>query len=217
MIDTLLRAADPAAGLVPDPDSADAQALLAGVLAGPRAGTRTVHRHATRRTTRRLVLGGVLAGAVATVLLVVPMPWDHGGAGLGSSAYAVTSDGGTVRVTVRWAELSDPSALQAALDRAGARTRVFVETGSGFCAPKARSVGYRSGAVDWHIPRDAGAEDGIVLHPDLFPPDGTFVLVVGLAQAGSTATPASTFGPGGPALTGTLSFMAEGPVSPPDC
>src|SRR6185437_8785271 len=103
MIDTLLRDADPARELTADPSSPAARAMLAAIVSRPRLPQRRNHR-----ARRRVVIGGVLAGAAATVALAAPMPWDGGGSGPGSSAYAVNTEAdGTVKITIRWSELSD--------------------------------------------------------------------------------------------------------------
>jgi hypothetical protein len=201
---TALRTADPAAGVRPDPTSPQARRLLADVLAEPRP----THRH---RTT---VVGGVLAvaAAVAVFVGVGSNPAAH----LGPSAYSVTRSGdGTVQVVVRWGRLRDPQALQRALDRAGARTRVFVVSdGARLCAPD-NTIPYDSGAVDWHAPGSAQEDNGIVVHPDKFPAGATFVLVIALAPGGSSGL--STFAPGSPQITSTDSFMVSGRVESPTC
>lgn len=207
MTSSLLRAADPAAGLHTDPDGA----LLDEITATPR-------ERAPRRRARpgRLVAGGLTAAAAAVAAVLLVNPSQHGG--VGAAGYTVTRDSdGTVRAVVRWSALSDPAALQAALDRAGARTKVFVERNSNTrpCRIAMYGVPYSAAAVQWHAPDDANTDDGIVVHPAKFPRGGTFVLVVHLATAGTAG--GSTFAPGFPQITDTLSMMVIGPVVPPNC
>jgi hypothetical protein len=205
---TALRTADPAAGIHPDPSAPEATRILAGVLATPRMTRRR------SRAPRRAIVGSALAvcAALAVFVGVGSNPASH----LGQAAYSVTrSTDGTVHVVVRWSALRDPAALQRALDRAGARVRIFVvRDGTTLCA-HGTSGAYPQGAVEWHAPIDANTENGIVVHPDEFPAGATFVLVVELAPSGSTGL--STLSAGFPQITGTLSYMARGPVTPPSC
>lgn len=207
MTGTMLRTADPAADLQPDPASPGAQALLARILAEP-------HVIAPRRRPARLTLvsGGLVAAAAVVGVTVASSGGDH--ASVGQAGFVVTRHAdGSVRATIRWSELSDPAALQRALDAAGARTRVFVETGTAPCQV-GTGVPYSADAVDWDGP-DADPENALVVHPDNFPTDGTFVVVVWLAAPGQTGT--STFAPGSPQLTGMDSYLAIGAVTRPAC
>jgi hypothetical protein len=206
---TILSSIDPAAGRVPSADQPPAQRLLRDILAEPRPA----RRHRTAPRPRRALAGGLIAAAAIAVFIGVDR---DDGTHLGAAAYAVSRDGdGTVHVDVRWSMVTDPAGLQAALDRAGARTKVFVLTDGGQLCQQSGTVGYDAGAVDWHIPSRAGAEDGIVLHPDQFPAGATFVLVVSLAPDGATGL--STFGSSGPSITGTLSYMTTASVVSPEC
>lgn len=216
MIDTVLRAADPARDLDPDPGSEQARTLLAELLAGPR-GDAPERRHAAagaaRRPVRRVVLGGVLAAAAVIVGLAAPMPWDRGGPGVTSAAFAVTKEaGGAIRVSVHWNELSEPAALQSALDRAGARVRLLVRTNptpgqSRFCAP-GHPVAYDSAAVQWNSP--GAPSGGFTVRPADFPPGATFVVAVDMAPAGVSGL--STNPPGQPQMEDFQSSMVVGPI-----
>lgn len=211
---TLLRDADPARGLGADATSPDARAMLADILAQPRPAHRHRAMQMPRGPVRRVLVGGVLAGALATVALAAPMPWDGGGSGLGSSAYAVTrGDDGSVHIAVRWSQLTDPAGLQRALDRAGARTKVIVHTvGTGpLCIAPANTVGYSSTAVQWQSP--GSADGGILVHPARFPKNGTFVIGVDLAPPGVQG--GSTFAPGRPQIESFSGSMVVGAV--PTC
>ena len=206
-----LRIIDPAADQLIDPAAEPAQRLLREILAEPRPAK--PHRAPSRPRRRTVLTAGVVAAAAVATFVGVG---SDDGSHLGGAAYAVSRDGdGTVHVDVRWSMVSDPSGLQAALDRAGARTRVFVLTDTGQLCQRSDTVPYDASAVDWHIPSSAGADDGIVLHPEQFPPGATFVIVVTLAPGGGTGL--STLGPSAPSITGTLSYMTDGPVTSPAC
>ena len=205
MTSHLLREFDPAAGLHPEADLA----LLAYIVAQPR-------RRAISRPKRRLTAGVVLtamAGTAAAVAAIVLAP-RQGDSGIGDAAFRVTrSADGTVSAQIRWDRIDDPAALQAALDRVGARTRVFVlAAGSRICSSD-QTTGYSANAVDWHIPRSSGATDGLVVHPRYFPARGTFVVVVERSAPGTL----STAGPGTPAINGYNASMVIGRVSDPRC
>ena len=215
-IDHVLAMSDPARELpadAVDPSSPQALALLERIpLEGPVA--RPVrHRPVGPRAVRRVVLGGALAGAAAAVVLGAPMPWEHGGSGSVASAYAVTRDGDAVSVTIHWSELSDPAALQAALDRAGARVTVFVRTDPVTCAAPGNTVGYSADAVQWTSPRSDPQDAAFVVRPQLFPSDATFVVSVVVAPAGTVG--GSTLAPQLPQVEQIASSMVVGAVS--DC
>jgi len=211
VIDSLLRDADPARNLDPDASAQQAQALLARIVATPPRRASTVHRIAGYRSARRIAIGGVLAGAAATVALAAPLPWNHG-AGTSSAAFAVTAGaGGAVRVSVHWDELSDPAALQTALDNADAHVRVRVQTDSDSTCPLGRVVGYSDKAVQWESP--GSVDGGFLVRPKLFPRSGTFVLTVVMAPSGSIGL--STMPPGSPQIESWGASMIAGPV--PSC
>lgn len=197
-----LRTADPAADLHVAPD-AD---LLAAILAVRRQTT-------TRHSLRRIAIGGALAGAAAVAALVLPMPWSHKGLG-GDRAYAVvrTADG-SVRVVLRWSKLNDPSGLQAALDKAGARTKVLFgkEIVGPYpdpmpqpppCAVPWYGHAYSARAVQWDFPNPQSEVNGVIIRPQYFPKNGTFVIE-------AYRTPGSTV------YSPELSFMARGAT--PSC
>jgi hypothetical protein len=209
-----LRSADPAAGLAPDPLGIDGQALFERIVAeapspGPRVGRRALGRAAPTRPARRILIGGTVGAALLTAALVAPLPWRDG-SGLGSAAYAVTAEsGGATRVELRWSELRDPAALQAALDRAGAPVRILTGTTLSpnvlatvrACAQPTSGLPYSARAVTWDLP--AGSDfNGIVIHPKAFPAGGTLVIE-------------AFYRPGTHVLESTLSFMAIGKV--PTC
>lgn len=204
---TVLRRYDPAFDVDPDPASPPAQALLERIVAEPRAAK---HHHPIRLA---LVSGGLVAAAIVTAIAL-----DTGGTDqprIGPAGFVVTRhDDGSVTATVRWSALSDPDALQRALDEAGARTKVFVETDTGSgCTNDNQSVPYSADAVEWSGPDDSDPDSGLVVHPAKFPSDGTFVVVVTLAGQSGLSTLAPSF----PQITGSLTFMADGPVTPPTC
>ena len=207
---TVLRDADPAAGLQPDADSPEALALLARIVSAPPPRSRVAARP-SGVAIRRIAVGGVLAGAAVTFALAAPMPWNQGESGSGAAAYAVTrDDAGAVHFAVHWSRLTDPAKLQTALDRAGARTRIFVHEASDVprCTVAPNTVGYSAMAVQWQHP--GSADGGFIVRPAYFPPDGTFVIGVDLTSAG-----ASTFAPGEAQLASFSAFMVIGEV--PSC
>jgi hypothetical protein len=218
-LDQLLAMSDPARDLpagATDPDSPVAQALLARISAQAPARRPAARGPVHARTLRRALVGGALAGAAATVLLAAPMPWEHDGPGPVARAYAVSRHGDAVRVTVHWRELTDPAALQAALDRAGAHVKVFVHTAAPSatrCPAPGNTVGYSARAVQWTVPQQDEQDSGFVVHPGDFPDDGTFVVSVAVAPAGATG--GSTFAPGRPQIEQISSYMVVGAV--PTC
>ncbi|WAX56941.1 hypothetical protein M6B22_20820 [Jatrophihabitans cynanchi] len=211
MNDTALRNADPAADLHPDAGSPEAVALLARIVAAPQPRTRGAGRRSPAPAIGRIAIGGLVAGAAAAIAIVAPMPWNQGRSGLGSAAYAVTRDSdGAVHFAVHWSRLTDPAGLQAALDRAGARTRIFVRPASEVpdCPSPSNTVGYSAKAVHWQHP--GTADGGFTVRPANFPAGGTFVIGVDLAPSGQ-----STFAPGEPQLASFSAFMVVGEV--PSC
>ncbi len=205
MTDLLLRAADPAADVAADPHAPQAQALLMRIVAEPRTVTRRRRRRAVR-----LGFAAAVAGAAAAIALVLPLTGGHGG-GLTTAAYAVTRhDDGSFRVVVHWAQLRDPAALQAALDRAGAPVRVLTgeELPAGSrgpvpaCAEPTSGLPYSARAVQWDFPDQASEVNGFVVRPAAFPRRGTLVIEV-------------FFAPGSSVPTGSLSYMVIGRV--PTC
>lgn len=206
MINEMLRVADPAGDLVPDGESTAAQAMLREITSEPRAAAR---RSGSRTRLGRLMIGAALAvaAAVATIVLTVS---SGSGPKYSSAAYTVEhrSDG-SVRVVVHWSELHNIARLQAALNRAQARTVIL--TGDAVvnqplpptppCA-RYRSSSYSSHAVRWDFPNPAAEVNGIVIRPHNFPKNGTFVIEI-------------AYLPGTHDSTGMLSFMARGRV--PTC
>lgn len=181
MIDTLLRSADPADGLEPDPDSPQAMALLGEILASP--GVRP------RRRRRRLLLAAVACAAAVAAGVVIPVLGQNGG----GRAYAVTpQDSGAIRIEANWHRLHDLGELQQAIDAVGARTRIYV-TGHAplpslpACAaavptPQELDAGPR-------VPRDAfqapGTDDAhllLIVRPRLLPPGATVVATFNYSQ-----------------------------------
>jgi hypothetical protein len=155
------------------------------------------------------VVCSLVGAAALTVALVVPLPW-RGSAGLGSAAYAVSSEqDGSTRVAVRWSDLVDPARLQADLDRAGAPVRIL--TGTVYpigeqravpaCAQPTHGGPYDSRAVEWDLPTGSDL-NGFVIRPKYFPPGGTLVIEV-FFRAGQRK------------LDGSMSYMVVG--SPPTC
>jgi hypothetical protein len=211
VIDTVLRNADPARALEPDANAPDARAAFTRIVASPRRRPRVVRRIAGERSIRRVAIGGILVGAATTVALAAPMPWN-GGAGTSSAAFAVTAEpGGAIRVAVHWDELSDPAALQTALDHAGARIKIRIETATGSepaTCPSGRSVDYPGKAVQYLSP--GSANGGFLVRPKLFPPGATFVLTVTMAPAGGSGL--STMPPGSPRIEGWGASMMRDPV-----
>lgn len=203
MIDYLLRAADPARDLQPDCDDPAARNMVREITALPRESSAT-RRHSRVRF-RRIALGGALAGAAAVTATVLTVP------GHTPAAYGVTrrSDG-SVSVVLHWSELRDPAKLQEALDRAGAHTRVLTATQTaGYgpdnipaCARPISGSPYSAQAVQWDFPDSAREVNGIVIRPDHFPTDGTFVIEVGYVR-------------GTHKVAQIVSFMARGRV--PTC
>jgi hypothetical protein len=202
MIDYLLRSADPARDLHADPDGPAARDMVRAITALPRKSSDT-RRHSPVRF-RRIALGGALAGAAAVTATVLTVP------GHTPAAYGVTrrSDG-SVSVVLHWNELRNPTKLQEALDRAGARTRILTAQTSGngpdnipACARPISGSPYSARAVQWDFPDSAREVNGIVIRPDHFPADGTFVIEVGYVR-------------GTHKVAQIVSFMARGRV--PTC
>lgn len=207
----LLRDHDPAAALAPDPGSPAAQALLNRITAEPR--TRAPRSRPVRLA---LVSGGLAAAATVAAVAATTNGTDRPRVSPAGFVVARHADG-SVSATMRWSALADPQALQRALDAAGARTTVFVETdtGSPGCTVGGQSVPYSAAAVEWNGPDAADPDSGLVVHPDQFPADGTFVVVVWLAPSGPSGN--STLPPEFPQVTGSLSYMAVGTVVAPAC
>jgi hypothetical protein len=212
MIDTRLHEADPARGLEADARSDAAQALLARIVATPSDHRPSRRSPVTRPSARRIAVGVACAAAAAVAALLAPMPWRHG-PGTPSAAYAVTTGaGGAVHVSVQWDRLRDPAALQAALDRAGARVdlRVVTDGRPEDCLASARTVGYTDRAVRWQSP--GRPQGGFTVHPGEFPAHGTFVVTVVLAPEGTTGR--TTFAPSQPQLEAFSASMVIGRVPP---
>jgi hypothetical protein len=197
---------DPAATLPSTAYSAQATAVLERIVATPR------HDTATRRpaSLKRIAVGGLVAAAATTVALAAPMPWN-GGHPSEAAAYTVDRHrDASVSVVVHWNQLSDPAALQRALDEAGAPVRVLTgSSGTGDaspagvpgCAKPYYGNPYSADAVSWDSGRNA-PDSSFVVHPAAFPEDGTLVIEV-------------FFVPGSHQWASMLSFMAIGRV--PTC
>jgi hypothetical protein len=122
----------------------------------------------------------------------------------------VTPGDGTVRVSIHWSQLSDPAALQAALDDAGARTTVFVsDSTNSDCPVPPNTTPYSAAAVHWTSSPNAD-DAGFVVEPASFPSNGTFVLSAHVAPAGQEGL--STFSAGRTQLESINSFMVVGDV-----
>ena len=191
-----LRAADPAATRdAADPNAADAQAMLTRILDSAEPAPAPVRR---RSPQRRLLLGGAVAtaAAAATVIGVVSLPGSH--TSPASAAYAVAKHAdGSVSVSVHWDELHDPAALNAELQRVGARTVVIQRSAPGGCTtsfaidpahsgiargklpdlrdPAARKA-YFERVSPWVDP-ESSSTDGTVftIHPDKIPAGDTLL------------------------------------------
>jgi hypothetical protein len=210
MTDLRLRAADPARDVQPDPGSPEARQLLSSIL----ATSPPTNRPRPRRS-RRLILGTALASAVALAAVLVPLSWNRTTPNTAPAAFTVTPrPDGSVRFTVRWSELADPSRLQAALDEVHVPVRILIGTTvsrplppSGAtkipaCAKPYYGGPYDKRAVQWDFPNKQSEVNGIVVHPRYFPPHGTLVIEV-YHDIGSTK------------VTTLDSFMAIGAV--PTC
>lgn len=211
MTDTRLRDADPARAFDPDPRSATAQAMLARIVTTPRDEQPSRRTWKTSPSATRIAIGATLSAAAVTAALVVGIPWNHG-VGTTAAAYAVTTGtDGAVHVSVHWNRLRDPAALQAALNRAGARVVVRIQTAGHDCPAASHVVGYSTNAVQWQSPGNANG--GFTVHPADFPKDATFVLTVDMAPAGTSGL--STFAPSQPQMEGFGASMVVGPI--PKC
>ena len=202
---TKLLIDDPARGLPLAAHSEQATATLERIVATPRCEP-AERRHASAK---RIAVGGLLAGGAATVLLAAPLPWDGGHPGE-AAAYTVDDHGGSVSVVVHWNQLSDPTALQRALDQAGAPVRILTGTTPSSivpptsvpdCAKPYSGKPYSAAAVSWDSGRNA-PDSSFVVHPAAFPEHGTLVIEV-------------FFTPGSHQWASLLSFMAIGRV--PTC
>ncbi|BCB76697.1 hypothetical protein GCM10022251_50320 [Phytohabitans flavus] len=179
--DRLLRAADPAADLRADPESSQAQVMLASILATPRDGNAErsapapLGRHGTTRQVwrRRIAFGG--AAAVAATLAMSTV-WSGGPDGV-APAYAVTpKPDGSVQLTVRWAQLENVSALATKLREAGIPTEVKSGKPDRFCATPAERD-RTSDAVNKLKPNGEPASlEGYLMRPKLFP-EGSILVI----------------------------------------
>lgn len=131
---------------------------------------------------RRVLPRAVLVTAVAAVALAIGstrLPWSDDEAVPTASAYAVTAEpDGSVGVTVRWSQLSDPGALQAALRANEVPAVVLLESGPGGC-PQPRQDGIKlpEGAL---VPGTGSSPDRqrFTIRPVLIPAGGTVVIGV---------------------------------------
>lgn len=202
---TTLMTDDPARGLPLAAHSEQATAMLERIVATPHDEP-AAQRHASAK---RIAVGGLLAAGAASVLLAAPLPWD-GGHPSEAAAYTVDEHDASVSVVVHWNQLSDPAALQRALDNAGAPVRILTGTTRSSSAPPTAipdcakpysGKSYSAAAVSWDSGRNA-PDSSFVVHPAAFPEHGTLVIEV-------------FFTPGSHQWTSLLSFMAIGRV--PTC
>ncbi|MFE0590072.1 hypothetical protein [Micromonospora echinospora] len=179
--DRLLRTADPAAGWHVDPESPQAQVMLAGILATPQAGSAErsepvpERRHVTKQQVwrRRIAFGGATAVVVGLAMSTV---WSGGPDGP-TAAYAVTAKpDGSVELTVRWEQLEDAGALAAKLRQAGVPTEVGSGPPTRYCAGPAERD-RTSNALNKLTPHGEPASlDGYLMRPQLFPEGSSLVI-----------------------------------------
>lgn len=155
----------------------------------------------------RFALAGALAAAAVATAVVVPSVLGHDQS---AAAYTVTRHtDGSVRVTLRWSELTDTTQLQARLRAAGVPIVIFDTeeaavppgTVSPGCARPDAGGPYNARAVEWDSPA-ANDVNGIIIRPKYFPAHGTFVIQL-------VRRPGSGF------IDETLSRMIVG--APPTC
>lgn len=120
--------------------------------------------------------------AVAAAALAVGstrLPWSDDEAAPTASAYAVTAEpDGSVDVTVRWSELSDPGALQAALRANKVPAVVLLESEPGGC-PQPRQDGIK--LPEGTLAPGTGTSperQRFTIRPVLIPAGGTVVIGV---------------------------------------
>jgi hypothetical protein len=184
MTDLRLRAADPARDIQPDPRSPEARQLLSSILAESPPASRRHSRHSPR-----LILGTALASAAAIAAVVIPLSWNRTTPNTAPAAFTVTPrPDGSVRFTVRWSELANPSQLQAALDEAHVPVRILIGTITSSagtqpdittipaCAKPYYGGPYDKRAVQWDFPSSQTEVNGVVVRPKYFPPHGTLVI-----------------------------------------
>lgn len=178
--DRLLRAADPAADWRVDPQSTQAELMLAGILAAPRddpadrSGLAPQGQRGTTRRVWRIAFGGAAAMAAT---LAMSMVWSGGPNGA-AAAYALSArPDGSVELTVRWEQLrGDVGRLATELRAAGVPTEVTSGTPTSFCAAPADRD--RNGeALSKRAPNSQPASlDGYVMRPSLFPEGSVLVI-----------------------------------------
>jgi hypothetical protein len=190
-----LRAADPAADLNVAPD----QRLLAEILTQPQR---------RRVPSRRLVVGGTLVAALVAAVLTVPLAWNRFTAA--NAAWSITNTGSdSIEVSITWSQVHDPEQLQEDLDRAGTHVKFYV-TGrapAGALPKCATFPNPTAGDVSRAVTQTVGGgDDGhaqFVVHPDRFPPNAYFVVVVNYLRPDDHHAP-------------TIEYFADGPL-PTDC
>ncbi|MEU7589507.1 hypothetical protein AB0A95_24815 [Micromonospora sp. NPDC049230] len=207
MGDRLMREADPVADWRVDPESSQAQVMLAGILATSQNGDaerswlaperrRGVTRQMRRR---RIALGGAATVAVALGTLFT---LGSGGPNGAAAAYAITpKPDGAVELTVRWEQLDDVGGLAATLRDAGVPTELRSGVPASFCAPPTDRD--RNGqALNQLGPNSEQISfDGYLMRPRLFPEGSTLVI--------------STFSEPATQMTYTMLYLA--PVGSPSC
>lgn len=191
---TRLRAADPYRDATFDPASPEARRLFNDIVATPRQTRELRGAHARRRPR---VWAGVAAIAAATAILVVSATTSprHHTEALGPAGYRVTTQpDGAVQVIVRWSAVRDPAAIQAALDRAHAHTKIWVTDRDltalwcrGPVDPFTGSLD--ANAVEYDAPDSA---KGLLIRPEKFPAGVTLLVTVHLSGAGSTDNPGTS-------------------------
>jgi len=185
----------------------------------------------SRITPRRLALAGAMTAVVAAVALAgtVTTPWSHGQKA--ASAWAIQAQpGGAIDVTITFAELRDPTALNRALQQQDARTVVMQRSAPGACTtpvpgdPAHQPVLRVSGGQDLYqamreqwpwltLARGSDADPGVSLytiHPALIPA-GDQILIMYSWES----TQASDGTPGGAALSTTWMLVPSLPPCVP--
>jgi hypothetical protein len=129
---TRLRLADPAAHQTLHSADVSARTMLEQIVAAePSSPNTDAPPNVRHLPVRRLAVGAAVA---ATVVAggAIAMPWDHGTPG--SAAYAVDRHAdGTIDVSIKTADFTDPAGLNAQLAADGAHTVVMKVSDPGAC------------------------------------------------------------------------------------